>query len=170
MPHKTGLGSIVNSIKHFIPSTIVTTTTGNIRNIVIAEAVAKGAARGAVADVEEGCKIFGSYVEIWLNGIGSSTNEVQFIVIVLLLKSGAAAPTGAQMLNLQAYTNKKNILYTTQGVLGSVGNQSVPIIRNRIQVPKGKQRFGLGDSLNLIIAPVGASIKSCGISVYKEFE
>ncbi len=130
----------------------------------------QGAARAAVEDVEEGCKIFGTYLETWLNGQGATGLTTQFVAVVVLLKSGALAPTAAQMLILQTYPNKKNILYTTQGVLGSKDNQSVPIIRDRIRIPKGKQRFGLGDSLNLIIAPVGQTIQNCGIAVYKEFE
>ncbi len=161
---------IINSIKHFTPYTVATTASGAIRNVTLASAVAKGATRTAVSSVEEGCKIFGSYIELWINGIGSATNETQFIVVLVLLKSGAAAPTASDMLNLQAYENKKNILYTTQGVIGSVGNQSIPLMRERYQVPKGKQRFGLGDSLNLVIATVGASVKTCGIAVFKEFE
>ncbi len=167
---RSGLGAIINSIKHFVPYTNNNTASGAIRNITLIEAVPKGAARAAVADVEEGCKIFGSYVEFWLNGGGASGVTTQFTVVVVLLKSGALAPTAAQMLNLQAYTNKKNILYTTQGVLAGKDSQSVPVIRNRIQIPKGKQRFGLGDSLHLILAPVAASIQNCGIAVYKEFE
>ncbi len=166
----SGLGAIVNSNKHFVPYTIATTASGALRDTVLIDTVAKGAARANTFDVEEGCKIFGSYIEYWLNGIGSSGNEVQFVIVIVLLKSGALAPTVSNMLNLQSYENKKNVLYTTQGVLGSVNNQSVPLIRDRIKIPKGKQRFGLGDSLHLVMTPVGASIKSCGIAVYKEFE
>ncbi len=165
-----GLGAIVNSIKHFVPYTNADTTSGGLRNTVLINVVAKGAARAAVSNVEEGCKIFGSYVEYWLKGNGASGTDTQFTAVVVLLKSGAVAPTAANMANLQAYTNKKNILYTTQGVIGDNTTQGVPIIRDRIKIPPGKQRFGLGDSLNLILAPVGQSIQNCGIAVYKEFE
>ncbi len=170
MHKRQSLGAIINSIKHFVPYTNTDTASGALRNITLIDVVAKGASRGAVADVEEGCKIFGSYVELWLKGNGASGTDTQFTVVIVLLKSGAVAPTVANMANLQAYTNKKNILYTTQGVIGDNTTQGVPVIRNRIQIPKGKQRFGLGDSLNLIIAPTGQAIQNCGIAVYKEFE
>ncbi len=150
--------------------TNVDTASGAIRNTALIDVVAKGATRAAVRDVEEGCKIFGTYLEYWLKGNGATGTDTQFTCVIVLLKSGAIAPTAAEMLNLQAYTNKKNILYTTQGVIGDSSTQGVPIIRTRIQIPKGKQRFGLGDSLNIILAPVGQSIQNCGIAVFKEFE
>ncbi len=167
---RQGLGSIINSIKHFVPFTNADTASGGIRNTVLINVVAKGAARSAVNSVEEGCKIFGTYLEYWLKGNGTTGTDTQFTCVVVLLKSGATAPTVADMLNLQAYTNKKNILYTTQGVIGDSSTQGVPVIRNRIKIPKGKQRFGLGDSLNLIMTPTGENIQNCGIAVYKEFE
>ncbi len=162
--------SPINSIKHFVPFTTASTASGAIRNTTLVDTVAKGAARALVADVEEGAKVFGTYLEYWVNGDGAAGTNTQFTLVVVLLKSGAAAPTAANMANLHAYTNKKNILYTTQGVITSVDNQSVPLIRNRISIPKGKQRFGLGDSLNVVLFASGAAIQSCGIAVWKEFE
>ncbi len=78
--------------------------------------------------------------------------------------------TLAQSQNLGAYPNKKNILYTTQGILADAndGGPTIPLIRGWIKIPKGKQRMGLDDRIVVNITAVGA-LRLCGISTFKEY-
>ncbi len=145
-----------------------TTTSTNVRNIPIVTVVAKGATRTNPQDVWEGAKIFQCYIELWLNGLGT-TNPAKFQLCVVKLSAGQTAPDFADMNNLTAYAGKKNILFTTQGILGRGGNQSVPILREWYKIPKGKQRFGLGDSVIALLAVTSESIQSCGLVIFKEY-
>ncbi len=162
------LSSPINSVKHFVPYTNVETMGGALRNQALVVAITRGADRTLASSVEEGSKIHTVFVELWLNGRGANATT-QFTVIIVKLVSGQEAPTVSDMLNLGSYENKKNILYTTQGVLGEGNAQSIPVLRNWVSIPKGKQRFGLGDSLHVIILATGESINNCGIAIFKEY-
>ncbi len=77
--------------------------------------------------------------------------------------------TYAQSLNLGAYPNKKNILYTTQGVIGGRDTQAIPVMRQWLLIPKGKQRMGLADKVEVTIASTGTAMQRCGIFTFKEY-
>ncbi len=159
----------ISSIKHYVARTNATVASGNVLIAGSANAVAKGNARSSTDVVEEGCVIKAVHLEYWLNGRGAS-NTTQFTFIVYKLPSEGAVPTASDMANLQAWTNKKNILFSSQGVLGQSGSQSIPVIRDWIMIPKGKQRFGLGDKFQSCLFASGESIQLCGMATYKEYE
>ena len=78
--------------------------------------------------------------------------------------------TLSDITSMNSYANKKNILYTTQGVLGDTNSNPIPAMRGWFKIPKGKQRFGLGDKLNLNITSLTADgMENCGIFIYKEY-
>ncbi len=159
----------ISSIKHYVAKTNSTIATGTTIVHTVATAVAKGAARSATNVVEEGCVLKAIHLEYWLKGTGS-TSTTQFVFIVYKLPSGQANPTQTDMLNLQAWNNKKNILFSSQGVLSEEGaGQSIPVIRDWMKVPKGKQRFGLEDKFQVAISSVG-TLQFCGLATYKEYE
>ncbi len=84
--------------------------------------------------------------------------------------SGIIAPTFTNMTTLDSYANKKNVLFTTQGILGENSANPTPVFRGWIKIPRGKQRFGLDDRLRLNIAAIGAAdIIGCGLTVYKSY-
>ncbi len=168
MARRTSRLSPIDSVKHITSQDIGTTLTGNVRNIIVADVVSRGATRSFSYSMYEGAKIFTCYLELWLNGLGVDTNT-KFQVVVMKLSNGQTGPTFAQMNNLTAYEGKKNILYTSQGVLGALGAQSIPILRDWYSIPKGKQRFSLGDSINVFVSATGESIQSCGLSIFKEY-
>ncbi len=158
----------INSVKHFVAATNSELSSGSTRETILVNAIAKDAERTTTADVSEGAIVKAVHVEYWLNGRGTM-ETTQFVVVLVKLPGGVARPNAADMLNLGSYPNKKNILYTTQGVLDQDNSQSVPIMRQWFKIPKGKQRFGLGDQLSLVLAPVGQPIANCGITIYKEY-
>jgi len=167
MKHR-GLKATINSLKHYVPFTNTATADAGIRSLVIADSQIAPAATNTF-DVREGSVIKAFFLELWLRGNGAAGTSSTFIFIVEKVPSNQASVTAAQMLTLQAYTNKKNILFSSQGVLGDIATSSIPIIRNWILVPKGKQRMGLGDRIVASVAPIGATLNNCGISTYKEF-
>ena len=102
--------------------------------------------------------------------IGATLDQF-FTVILAKYPSGLATATFTEMTNLTTWDGKKNILYTTQGLASNdgVGNP-IAVMRGWFKIPKSKQRFGLGDSLQLQIASRGTDdIKFCGVAIYKEY-
>jgi len=160
----------INSNKHYVHRTNVQLASGAIQNNVIVDAVV-APATGNAFDVEEGSVVKAVYIEIWLASAGAAAATNQFSLTVEKLPNNLVAMTFAQSANLGAYTNKKNILYTTQGVLVSAasGTTSIPIIRQYILIPKGKQRMGLSDRLMVNISATGQPLNICGIFTYKEY-
>ncbi len=155
------------SIKHYVAYTNASTASAGIRTTELVSAVAEGATRSATSTIWEGSHVQTIFIEYWLVSTHAS-NTTQFVVALILLPSGTDPPTASEMLNLGAYANKKNILYVTQGVLGPVGTQAVPVMREWHLIPTGKTRMGITDKVVICLAPVGTAIQNCGISTYKE--
>jgi len=169
MAHKRMLAPI-NSIKHFVARTNTDIVSGAVVNLVIATAVAAPAS-AATNEVVEGSIIKAISPEMWLANSGSTNGSTQVTAIIEKIPAQAALPTVTNLLNLQAYPNKKNIFYTFQGVLMSAidGNGQLAISRGWLLIPKGKQRMGLGDRLVMSITPVSRNCRSCGMFIYKEY-
>ncbi len=162
--------SPINSVKHFVPRTITALASGSVSGQTIINTIAKGGTRDTVDDVEEGAVIKAIHVELWINGQGTSgTGTGAFTLILVKIPAGGTAPDATDMLNLQSYENKRNILYTTQGVIAGQGAQSIPLYRNWLIIPKGKQRFALGDIFQVVLLATGAELDLCGLSMYKEY-
>ncbi len=162
--------SPIQTVKHYVhrPNTFV--ATGAILVDLVAESVVAPATANAFS-VSEGSVLKAIYIERWLNNSGATDSFLQFTLIVEKLPGNTPVMTTGQAQNLGAYPNKKNILYTTQGVLaaGVDGAQSIPATRNWILIPKGKQRMGLDDRIAVNVFAVG-SLQVCGITIYKEYK
>ncbi len=77
--------------------------------------------------------------------------------------------TQAEHVAMNSYANKKNILYHTQGISNDGVANAQAVVRQWFKIPKGKQRFGLGDSLKLSISTQAEAINFCGFATYKEY-
>jgi len=159
----------INSVKHFVPRPAIEISAGARFNMDAVKAVvAPGSA--IVQNVIEGAIVKAIHIELWMIHKGLTALTTQFILTVEKVPVNAILSTFSNMLNLQAYNNKKNILYTTQGVIGSsVDGPTIPIIRNWILIPKGKQRMGLGDQIIITVATVTQDLEVCGMFIYKEY-
>ncbi len=135
-----------------------------ILNIEYVNAVAEPSAG---RDVLEGSIVKAVYIEMWLlagaNQPGSVTVSVEKVPAL------ADQMTFLQGATLTDYPNKKNILFTSQGVIGDANTNPVPFMRQWFKIPKGKQRFGLGDKLVLNIQANTEDITHCGLAVFKEY-
>ncbi len=159
------------SIKHYIHQTLLTVTGGTVRNVTIAEAVVAPAAANAF-DVVQGSVIKAVYVELWFVGTGSTGTLTSFNLTIEKTVGDQTDMTFTQSTNLGTYPNKKNILYTTQGNIGTFvdGTNPIPLFRAWIKIPKGKQRMGLGDNIMLNVNSVGSNSSICGFFTYKEYQ
>ncbi len=155
----------INSIKHYVHRPTTGLASGSNLNVVLVDAVAKGAARSNTSDVEEGAIIKAVYIELWMSGV----IDQQASWVLVKRPASVAAPTVAEMINLSTYENKKNIFASGQGLTPSGGNQ-LAMFKGWYLIPKGKQRFGLGDVLGVTINSVGNTIRVCGLATYKEYE
>ncbi len=157
----------IHSIKHYHQMTLTSVGAGAENEEVIIHAV-EVVDKNTNEEVVEGAIVKAVFVELWVLG---QTNNQFFTIILHKLMSGLAFATIANMADLGGYANKKNILYTTQGLAPNDGvGQPVPVIRQWFKIPKGKQRFGLGDRLVLQVASRGDGITDyCGFATYKEY-
>jgi len=160
----------INSIKHYVATTNITVAAAAATTIVAVDAV-QGAAVNTF-DVEEGSIVKAIHFELWLIGVGAVGTTAQYTAIIEKLPSNAVNPTVTNMLNLQAYPNKKNILWSFQGNVASFqnGSNAIPIIRDWLKIPKGKQRMGFGDRVALTVMSVAESGQVCGLFTYKEYK
>ncbi len=157
----------VHSTKHYVQYPISQIATGVKESIVIVSSVAVQN-NNAATEVTEGNTVKAVYFELWLQNEGTLSEFIMTISKEPLLGTG---PTFAEMAALDSFGNKKNILYTTQGLASNDGvSGPINVIRGWVKIPKSKQRFGLGDRLILSISNVSANdLVRCGFSTYKEY-
>ncbi len=160
----------IHSIKHYVQQTNTAIASGAGTSVIIVAAVANTALPVNTKDVIEGAIVKAVYLEFWLKGTGAADADTQFNFVIFKNPGGTNDMSVADSTNLMAYDNKKNIFFASQGVIGGVGGgQSVPVIRQWIKIPKGKQRFGLKDELTVFIGTTGEAMQACGLVVYKEY-
>ncbi len=156
----------IHAIKHYTQTPATGVASGALLSITIVSAIAKGATRASPFEVEEGAIVKACYIEYWVK-----SDNPNFTVTACLIKRPAnvAAPTVTDMNNIGSYANKKNILEFHQGLSPS-GDQVMALFRGWYKIPKGKQRFGLLDKLNVIFTFTGSAGDVCGFATYKEYE
>jgi len=157
---------MLNTVKHIVQYPINPISAGSLQSTILITSVQRTTANLAT-EVAEGSIVKAVYVELWLQ---NKSDDGEEIVTVCKTQEAQLGPTFAEMGSLFTYINKKNILFTHQGLSASDnGSGPYPIIKQWIKIPKGKQRFGLGDTLMLSISNVSSTVlNSCGMSIYKE--
>ncbi len=159
--------SPIHSVKHYVHNSTATTATGVLKvfTVVKGENVIANA-----QDVIEGAVVKAIYIEWWLLGQGATGEDTQINCIIEKVTGVSTAITAAQMVNLGAYPNKKNIFFAFQGVVGDKFTNSIPIYRGWLKIPRGKQRIGLDDKFVMTTLSTGQSMQTCGFSTYKEYQ
>ncbi len=156
---------VITSKKHYVQATLFTIGGTSIENIVIVDSKADPTLAN---DVLEGSIVKACFVEIWIQG--SANQPGTFQVSIEKVPSGLGLMTNVDSSVLYTYSNKKNILFTSQGIVGDANSNPIPIIRGWYKIPKGKQRFGLGDRLVLNVNNITVDdFEACGIFVFKEY-
>lgn len=156
--------SPINSKKHYVQSSVFTVGLGAKTAVVAVDAD-----NGTTAQsVQEGSLIKAIWLEYWLTSDDSAQGS--FVISVEKVPGGSSIMTYAESIALQTYRNKKNILYTTQGLVGPFDEQPLPLLKQLILIPKGKQRFGLEDQLLINISGITNGVNVCGFATYKEYQ
>ncbi len=158
--------SPIHSTKHIVQNSLFTVTSGTINNATIISTV-DVAAKNTVTEVEEGCIIKAVYLEFWFTGDDAVAGTGIFTLEKLV--SGAPNMTVAQSAILMDYPNKKNILFTQMGLMPPNTQYPMAVVKGWIKIPRGKQRFGLGDKLMLNMHAQSDGLTGCGFAIYKEY-
>ncbi len=155
----------INSQKHYIQVSLGTVLAGASNAIQIARGV-EGPSANSGDEVREGAIVKAVFVEMWVKAQDTANGST----LVTLVKSpNDITPTFGEMINLNDYTNKKNIFYHTQGITNDQDSIATPFVRQWFKIPKGKQRFGKGDRLFLVISAQALDNTICGFMTYKEY-
>ncbi len=159
----------IQSRKHIFQISQATVAQAVIVNSELVNAIE--GSRSQPQHVAEGAVVKACYVEFWLSQ--DSASVVGSYTVVLYKNPGNGHEmTTSQAAALHDYDNKKNILFTAQGLLTPNDGGQVPVIRGWYKIPKGKQRFGLNDSLELAVRNNNATaidINFCGLAIFKEY-
>ncbi len=158
---------IVHSTKHYVQKTLTSVLTGTLNVTTLVHGVLSTLAN-LNNEVEEGANVKAVFIELWLLG---TTNNQFFTITIEKVPGAGNDQTFAESTDLFSYVNKKNILYTTQGLAPNDGvGQPIRVIYQWFKIPKGKQRWGFNDKLNLNVSSRGdGTIDVCGFSTYKEY-
>ncbi len=154
----------INSEKHIAQVSFLNAAVGTPRNLQMAIATV---APTTPEQVRVGSVVKAVYVEMWFLGEGAANGTS--ICILEKVVAGQAAATAAQLINLHDYPNKKNILFTHQGLTSFQAANATPVMRGWYKIPKGKQRMGLGDTIQLTVLSQVDGFNLCGVFVYKEY-
>jgi len=154
---------VIHTEKHIIQLTPTNVGLGAIDNQTMASAVA--APTGAT-EVREGSSIKSVFIEMWITSDDGAAGST--VVTLEKRTGGSPAMLYAQSIALNSYANKKNVLYTTQGLTPPNIQSGILFLRGWHKIPKGKQRFGLSDILILNISGISNGATFCGFWTYKE--
>ncbi len=159
---------MVHSQKHYVQITVSSVAGGAVATEILADAV-DVSVKNLATEVENGSSIKAVYVELWVKA-GETSNLGSFQFALYKLPGTGVSFTFAQMTSMHTSENKKNVLFFSQGLVNTPAASATNILRQWIKVPKSKQRFGLGDRLQLAITGAAAiDVDYCGFITYKEY-
>ncbi len=154
----------ITSRKHYIQTSLATVLAGQTLAIRLVDALdIRSAANDSVV---AGSVIKAIFVEMWVRAGDTAPGTT---LISLIKTQDLSIPVFADAINLNDYQNKKNVLYHTQGLTNDQDADAIPFVRQWFKIPKGKQRFGLGDRLFLTVTAQAIDNIICGFAVYKEY-
>ncbi len=159
--------SPINSTKHIVQTTLQTVTAGAVLSIPLVDAKALSLVGTGAEEVRSGAVVKAVYVELWLRG--QDTSAGSFVCIIQKCSADSNGATAGEMANLMDYNEKNNILFTSQGLVNHSMDSATPVYRAWVKIPKGKQRFGLGETLRWTVLAQTLDVNLCGVTIYKEY-
>ncbi len=155
----------INSEKHYVNYNNVAVAASTLAVQQIAT-VTDNPASASSDDIRQGSVIKAVFIEMWYN---SDDTALTSAVVSLEKVQRNTNMTYTQSLTPGTYVNKKNILFMSQGNVPPNIQAGLPLLRGWFKIPKGKQRFGLGDELVLNSSGIGNGLNMCGFMTYKEY-
>ncbi len=157
----------INATKHYVQQSLSSITSGAVATSSVVVAVEQSTAN-AVNEVRSGSLVKAIMLEYWLKA-GEATNLGSFVFAFYKKPAGAGAMTFAQAVALGTFTGKNQVFFTSQGLINNESSTAIPVIRQFIKIPKGKQRMALGEELIVVVAAVTSDLDFCGFTTYKEY-
>ncbi len=155
----------IQSIKKYIQVSLATVLAGARLNTLLVNAV--DVVGTTNSDVITGSIVKAVFVEMWVRA--GDTAPGSTLVTLMKVPGDGTLPSFTDVTNLTDYSNKKNVLYHTQGLTNDQDADAIPFVRQWFKIPKGKQRFGLGDRLVLVVAAQALDNIVCGFATYKSY-
>ncbi len=119
-----------------------------------------------LTQVREGATVSAIYVEMWITSDDATAGTA--ILTLEKLIGSSTVMTAGESASLGSYDNKKNVLHTFMGLIPPNTQYPTGAIKGWIKIPKGKQRFSLGDRIELNLHGQSNGISACGFFIYKE--
>ncbi len=157
----------INSLKHVNQHSIDTTAVGLVDSTTLVNAVDVADA-DASNEVRVGAIVKALYHEMWIRGEDAAVGS-SYVYIIEKAPAAATSPTAGIMAALDTYVNKKNVLFTSQGLVNAVEGVATPVIRSWIKIPKGKQRMAQGDKMKAHVFAQSGALLRCGVTIFKEY-
>jgi len=155
----------INSVKHYVQHTLATTSVGTVSNIELIKGV-QVVGTGAT-EVKAGASVKAVWIEFWIRG--QDTSAGSFVCAISKNNAGSVGLTAGEMANIMDMNEKNNIFFTSQGLANHSTGDATPVYRGWLKIPKGKQRFTIGQTFNITLLAQALDINSCGIFVFKEY-
>ncbi len=174
---RMGIRGQINSVKHVVDtSNIIAAGTNTVH-----QSIAEGVDTYALTDINgvpTGAKVYSIYLSVFaISEGGEIATEVPLVDWYIIKNPGAAWATTFDSANLPTpgatgnHINKRHILHEEKGLAGG-GDASlsgVPMIfKGVIRIPRGRQRWGEQDRLQLCVRANFAT-KMCAKSIYKHY-
>ncbi len=159
---------VITTDKHYVQWTLSSLGTAGTKTEEVLTHAVLPKDKDLSSEVVVGSIIKAVYVELWITS--DDTGQGSFsISLEKVPGSTSGFSSYAQSIALNAYTNKKNVLYTTQGLTGPFDEFPQLVFKGWVKIPKGKQRQGLDDYLVLNISTISNGLVYCGFATYKEY-
>ncbi len=157
----------VHSVKHYVQHSLTTTVAGAVTSVLLVNAKEVSGVV-SVSDVREGSTVKAVWLELWIRSPEASPGS--FVFTIEKQPGGITVnPSAVNMAALGDYTNKKNILYTSQALTNDNSADAIVVYKGWIRIPKSKQRFGLDDNLIFTVFAQALDNVTCGFVTFKEY-
>ncbi len=160
---------MITSVKHIVQTSLTLIQEQSILAVLVARVV--DAQPTNSFEVVVGSIVKAVFLEYWL--LGESSQPCTATWTFEKLPNDGNKMTQTQGQSLDNYSNKRNVFKIGQGIIGDSNTNPIPVIREWIKIPKGKQRMALGDELVFNVSIVGEASNGgevCGIAIFKEYQ
>jgi len=150
---------IIHTRKEIVDTTLLGVAAATVSTVVVATVVANYT--GTVGTIETGSKIKWIYLFVQILPTAGTAN-VDFYVIKH--PAGVANPVPGAV---GGTTGRKYVLHEEKGIPGNAADGAYPLtFKGVVKVPKGRQRFGEGDLMSVVLR--GTDIhNACVKCIYK---
>ncbi len=157
---------VLQSRKHIVQIALSSQTGVGTQVLLISESIEGQHTKST--DVSEGALVKAVWIELWCVSAGTTIGS--FTSILYKNPGGANGVLDADMAALHDWDNKKNILYTTQGITPDADQFPMNVFKGWSKIPKGKQRQGLGDKIQIGLRNnIADDLNFCGFATFKEY-